>query len=190
MQFFGFKNTYVQRLLRELIANVGGTAEQSLLTSKFPGGACETDNQLQGKPSNPDPDLLTYLFKSHAKGKRSRNDQVVSRKRVNGTRFKELQQEEGTKNVSSSASKQRDQSNSRSSDLSTFTSANDGPGVCYTPGSLEPEKCVPAAEGGVKLDSLHIFDHLNVGESLSKEKKLACSTNHVELNKQQESVSL
>lgn len=181
MQFFGFKNTFVQRLLRELATNVGGPAEQSLLIS---AGAHETNYQLQGKPSDPDPDLVTCLSKSHAKGKRGR---------PNGTPLKLPQKEEGTNNVSSSTSKQRDQSNSRSSDLSTSADANKVPGICCTPGSLGPQKCVPIADGGVK--SLDIFDNLNIGESLSEGNKLTSSVNHIEhiidsLHKQQESVSL
>ncbi|KAH6797846.1 hypothetical protein C2S52_022400 [Perilla frutescens var. hirtella] len=190
VEFFGFKNTFVQRLLRELAANVGGPAEQSLLTSNFSDGAPETDCQLQGKPSDPDPDLLTYSFKSHAKGKRSRNDQGVSHRRLNGARFKQLQQEECTKNVSSPTSKQRDQSNSRSCDLSISAVVNEVPGICYSPGISGPEKCVPIAEGSVKLNSSDIVDHLNIGESLSEGKKLKSSMNHIELNnlhKQQES---
>ncbi|XP_057777399.1 uncharacterized protein LOC130995918 isoform X2 [Salvia miltiorrhiza] len=182
VEFFGFKNTFVQRLLRELATNVGGPAERSLLMSNFSAGAHETNYQLQGKPSDPvpdpDPDMLTCLFKSHAKGKRSRN----GRRRLNETPLKLLQMDESTKNVSSSTSKQRDQSNSRSSDLSSFSAANEVHGVCYTPGSLGPQKCVPIADGGVKLNSLDIFDHLNVGESLSEGKKLISSVNHIEQN--------
>lgn len=205
MQFFGFKNTFVQRLLRELVANVGGTAEQSMLPSNFSGGACEALYQLQCKSSSPDPDLLTYLVKSHVKGKRSRNDKVISSKRLNGTHFKQHQQEECIKNVSSSTSKQRDQSNCRSSDLSTFAAANEISGVCYSPGLLgsensaaiiENEKCLPIPERGIELDSSDISDHLKVGGALSQEKrKLTSSMNHFgpdidNLQQNQEPVSL
>ncbi|XP_042052237.1 uncharacterized protein LOC121797660 isoform X2 [Salvia splendens] len=190
VEFFGFKNTFVLRLLRELATNVGGPAEQSLIISNFSAGSHETNYQLQGEPSAPDPgpDSLSCLVKSRAKGKRSRN----GRQRRNGTPLELLQKEENTKNCSYSTSKHRDQSNSRSTDLSTFAAANEIPGVCYTPGSLRPQKCIPVAEGGVKLKTLDKFDHLNIGESLSEEKKLTSSVNHIKnnidnLHKQQES---
>ncbi|KAI3467220.1 hypothetical protein Pfo_023883 [Paulownia fortunei] len=188
VEFFGFKNTFVQRLLRELVANVGGTAEQSLLPSNFSSGACETVDQLQCKPSSPDPDLLTYLVKSHVKGKRSRNNKVVNSKRLNGTHFIPHQQEKRIKNASSSNSKQRDQSNRGSGDRSTFVAANEVSGFCYSPGVLGPEnsaavieneKYLPIADRGVQLDSLDISDHLKVGGALSQEEReLSSSMNH------------
>lgn len=124
LQFFGFRNTFVQRLLRELVANVGGTTEQSSLPSNFSGEACETIYQC--KPSNPYPNLPTNLVKSSpAKGKRSRNDRVVSSKRLNGNHVKQHAQEENAKTVTSSTSKKRDLPNGRSSDLPTFAAANE-----------------------------------------------------------------
>ncbi|KAL1551154.1 hypothetical protein AAHA92_19033 [Salvia divinorum] len=185
LEFFGFKNTFVLRLLRELATNVGGPAEQSLIISNFSAGAQEANFQLQGKPSPPDPgpDSMACLFKSHGKGKRSRN----GRRRLNETPLELLQKEENTKNVSCSISNQRDRSNSRSGDLSTFAAANEVSGVCYTQGSLRPQKCMPIAEGDVKLDTLD-----NIGESPSEGKELTSSVNNIEnnidnLHKQQES---
>ncbi|KAL3625153.1 hypothetical protein CASFOL_030607 [Castilleja foliolosa] len=81
----------VERLLRELISNVGGTAEQSLSQSNLSSGVCETVNQTQSKPSSPDPILLTYLVKSHVKGKRSKVKKVVNNKRLDGTNFESQQ---------------------------------------------------------------------------------------------------
>ncbi|KAG8366476.1 hypothetical protein BUALT_Bualt17G0083900 [Buddleja alternifolia] len=170
VEFFGFKNTFVQRLLRELVANVGGTAEQSLLPSNS-SRACETIDQSQCKESNPDPNMLPYLAKSHVTGKRSRNQKVVNTKRLNGTHFKQQQQEKCSQNASTSNSKQRDQSNCGRGDPSTSASANEVPGFCCSPGVLGPEnlaarveneKCLPIAERGVQLDSLDTSNHLKV----------------------------
>ncbi|GMJ09580.1 hypothetical protein HRI_004627200 [Hibiscus trionum] len=44
VEFFGFKNPFVQRLLQELVANVNGTAERSLLSSSFCNGTSRTEN--------------------------------------------------------------------------------------------------------------------------------------------------
>ncbi|KAL8518470.1 hypothetical protein ACS0TY_009737 [Phlomoides rotata] len=148
IEFFGFRNTFVQRLLRELVANVGGATEQSSLPSNF-------------------------------SGKRARNDKVVSRKRLNGNHFKQHEQEESTKNVTSSTSKQSDLSNGRSSDLPTFAAANDVSREYYNPGPdnlvsvIEKEKCLTTAEKGLQLDSLEISDNLKVGEALSKEELIS-----------------
>lgn len=179
--------------MRELAANVGGPAEQSLLTSNSSPGVCETNPKLQDKPLDPVPDLLTSLYKSHAKGKRSRNNHVASRKRLNGTRVEVLQHEECTKLVSSSTSKHIDQSNSTSSNLSTFAAENEVTET--TPRSLAPEKCQPVAEGGVNSNPSGTFDNLNKGESPCEKKELTSSGEHIELNnnnlhRQQESVSL
>ncbi|KAK6133918.1 hypothetical protein DH2020_032347 [Rehmannia glutinosa] len=189
VEFFGFKNTFVQRLLRELVANVGGTAEQSLSSSNISNGVCDTV-QLQHKPSGPDPNL-TYLVKSHVKGKRSKIEKVVNSKRLHGTNFKQHQQEKCIKNASSSCSKQRLQSRC-GRDPSTLAAANEASGFYCSPGILgsenlaaiiENENCPQIAERGVQLDSVDISDHLKVGGSLSQEEReLASPINHFDLN--------
>ncbi|KAK6157819.1 hypothetical protein DH2020_012067 [Rehmannia glutinosa] len=177
VEFFGFKNTFVQRLLRELVANVGGTAEQSLSSSNISNGVCDTV-QLQHKPSGPDPNL-TYLVKSHVKGKRSKIEKVVNSKRLHGTNFKQHQQEKCIKNASSSCSKQRLQSRC-GRDPSTLAAANEASGFYCSPrilGSenlaaiMENENCPQIAERGVQLDSVDISDHLKVGGSFPKKKE-------------------
>ncbi|KAL2546613.1 DNA binding [Forsythia ovata] len=45
VEFFGFKNAFVQRLLRELVANAGGSAEQSSSPSNFRIEASDTVQQ-------------------------------------------------------------------------------------------------------------------------------------------------
>ncbi|KAK6157781.1 hypothetical protein DH2020_012029 [Rehmannia glutinosa] len=189
-------------VIAELVANVGGTAEQSLSSSNISNGVCDTV-QLQHKPSGPDPNL-TYLVKSHVKGKRSKIEKVVNSKRLHGTNFKQHQQEKCIKNASSSCSKQRLQSRC-GRDPSTLAAANEASGFYCSPGILgsenlaaiiENENCPQIAERGVQLDSVDISDHLKVGGSLSQEEReLASPINHFDLNfdnllQNQESVKL
>ncbi|KAL9149122.1 hypothetical protein ABFS82_12G090300 [Erythranthe guttata] len=164
---FGFKNTFVQRLLRELVASVGDTAEQSFVPSNF-------SNECQ--PSSLGPDLPTNLVKPHIEGKRKMIDKVVTSKRLSRTPVNQHQQEKCTNNGSSSNSKQRDQPNPGSGGPSTFAGADEVSSFCHSSGVMEPEnlativeneKCLTIAERG-KLDSL---DHLKVGGSLSHEEK-------------------
>ncbi|KAL0424869.1 UNVERIFIED_CONTAM: hypothetical protein Sradi_1021700 [Sesamum radiatum] len=177
VEFFGFKNTFVQRLIRELVANVGGTAEQSSLPSNFSSGACEGIHQLQCKASGPDPDLLKDLARPRITGKRSRKDQVVNSKRLNGTHFEHHQQENCTTDASASNSNQGDQSNCGSSDPSSSAAASEVSRFRYGPEVLGPEHSAAMTENGNNLpvaergfqDSLVMADHLKVGEEMGGE---------------------
>lgn len=71
MQLFGFRNPFVQRLLRELVANVGAVAEQSPSSSDMCDGAMQLEHELQVRDSQVYPDLLPYLEKRQSTGKRS-----------------------------------------------------------------------------------------------------------------------
>ncbi|KAL6573537.1 hypothetical protein OROHE_001996 [Orobanche hederae] len=174
-QFFGFKNTFVQRLLRESVADVGGTAEQSLSSSNISSGACETVDQLQCKPSGPDPNSLTHSAKAHVKRKRSKIEKVVNNKRLNETNFKQ-HKENCIKNATSSLSKQRHQSYC-GHDPSSSAATNEDLTVI-----TENEKCPLVAERGMRMDSVDISDHLIVGDSLSQEENELTPTNHFEYN--------
>ncbi|KAK4430102.1 hypothetical protein Salat_1310900 [Sesamum alatum] len=190
VEFFGFKNTFVQRLMRELVANVGGTAEQSLLPSNFSSGACESIHQLQCKASGPDPDLLKYLARPHVTGKRTKRDQVVNSKRLNGTNFKHHQQENCTTNASVSKSNQGDQSNCGSSDPSSSAAASEVSRSRYGPEVLGQEHSAAITENGNNLpvaergfqDSLDMLDHLKVGDIFQEEKELTSSMNNFGLD--------
>jgi len=72
MQFFGFKNQSIQRLLRELVANVNGIAERSLVSPNICEGVARTDHDDCRPNVGTYPDLLSYLGKPHVTGKRSR----------------------------------------------------------------------------------------------------------------------
>ncbi|KAL0396900.1 UNVERIFIED_CONTAM: hypothetical protein Scaly_0138400 [Sesamum calycinum] len=179
VEFFGFKNTFVQRLMRELVANVGGTAEQSSLPSNFSSGACEGIHQLPCKASGPDPDLLKYLARPRITGKRSRKDQVVNSKRLNGTHFEHHQQENCTTDASASNSNQGDQSNCGSSDPSSSAAASEVSRFRYGPEVLGPEHSAAMTENGNNLpvaergfqDSLVMADHLKVGGDIFQEER-------------------
>ncbi|XP_062162867.1 uncharacterized protein LOC133869800 isoform X2 [Alnus glutinosa] len=78
VEFFGFKNQLVQRLLRELVANVNGTAERSLFSSSSVNGASKTEHDSRR------PDACTYPDT----GKRSRKREILSTSSVGGARLK------------------------------------------------------------------------------------------------------
>ncbi|EYU28621.1 hypothetical protein MIMGU_mgv1a026846mg [Erythranthe guttata] len=80
VELFGLKNRFVQKLLRELVVNVGGTAEQV---------------------SNLSSECTPSSGSSHAKEKRKRKDKIVTSKQLSKTRVN--QQEKCTNNVSSSS---------------------------------------------------------------------------------------
>ncbi|MBA0563339.1 hypothetical protein Golob_008321 [Gossypium lobatum] len=82
MQFFGFKNPFVQRLLRELVANVNGTAERSLLYSSFCNGASRMDNDNGSSTICTASDLLPYLARPQIRKKRSTRCEKMQSKLV------------------------------------------------------------------------------------------------------------
>ncbi|XP_024192657.1 uncharacterized protein LOC112196523 isoform X3 [Rosa chinensis] len=89
VEFFGFKNPFVQRLLRELAADVNGAAEQSLLPSSSSNGASRTDID------NRSPEAYSDLGRPQITGKRSRkresgNAKSSSRTGINKTTTEDL----------------------------------------------------------------------------------------------------
>lgn len=73
MQFFGFKNTFVQRLLRELVTNISGMPEQNILSSNSLGN--ETSGAVKPTEtagSKADPNLLPHMAKPQSAAKRNR----------------------------------------------------------------------------------------------------------------------
>ncbi|KAG6651186.1 hypothetical protein CIPAW_06G093500 [Carya illinoinensis] len=84
VEFFGFKNPLVQRLLRELVANVNGRAEQS---SHFCNSTSKTEDYSRLSDECTYPDLLPYL-KIPNKGKRTRKHEILITKSVGMGRLK------------------------------------------------------------------------------------------------------
>lgn len=90
MQFFGFKNPFVQRLLRELAANVDGTAEQSFFPSSCSNGDLGTKHRSQSTKSCTSPDDLLHSAKPQIKGKRSRRGKTTTFNSTCEASFKKL----------------------------------------------------------------------------------------------------
>ncbi|KAJ6899727.1 hypothetical protein NC652_026008 [Populus alba x Populus x berolinensis] len=70
IQVFGFKNPFVQRLIRELVAIINEIAEQNPLSPSFHDGASRTEQNNRSPDASTHPDLLPYLPRSRVKGKR------------------------------------------------------------------------------------------------------------------------
>ncbi|MCD7445931.1 hypothetical protein HAX54_024632 [Datura stramonium] len=89
VEFFGFKNTFVQRLLRELVANISGTAEQNfLLPISLRNKTSEAVNQTEHTGSKTDPNLLTHREKPESSGKRNRKGRTNNIKSAANTSLK------------------------------------------------------------------------------------------------------
>ncbi|XP_020533646.1 uncharacterized protein LOC105630963 isoform X2 [Jatropha curcas] len=80
IEFFGFRNPFVQRLLRELVANVNGVAEHSLLPSGTCNGASNMEHNNQCQDSHTCSDLLPYLSRPQVTGKRSKRFKIIDPK--------------------------------------------------------------------------------------------------------------
>ncbi|XP_019422414.1 PREDICTED: uncharacterized protein LOC109332026 [Lupinus angustifolius] len=74
LEFFGFKNPFIQRLLRELVADINGIAERSLVSSNFGDGMSRAEHDNCAIDLGTHPDLLLCLERPHITGKRSRHE--------------------------------------------------------------------------------------------------------------------
>ncbi|XP_075518505.1 uncharacterized protein LOC142552644 isoform X3 [Primulina tabacum] len=186
-EFFGFKNAFVQRLLRELVANVSGTAEQGLLISSISSRDCEAVYQLNDKGSVENHDLVPYLVKSHFTRKRSRTDKVVNDKRVNQTHVEQNQCKKYRQEANASNSRQTDKltrSGSKcatTNEISGFCASTEILGEQKLAKMIENETCPSTAEKVARLDSVVMPEYLTVENSLSLcERELICSRNNLE----------
>lgn len=82
MQLFGFKNPFIQRLLRELVTDINGIAERSLVPSNFCNEVSRTEHDDCHPNVGTHPDLLLCLGRSRVTGKRSRSE--PKNKKLNG----------------------------------------------------------------------------------------------------------
>ncbi|KAL5725790.1 hypothetical protein ACHQM5_008894 [Ranunculus cassubicifolius] len=78
VELFGFKNALVQRMLRELISNVNGAAEQKLLSTGFCVVKATVDPATQCQESCKPVDLRTPVIKSQSTRKRSRKTNIAT----------------------------------------------------------------------------------------------------------------
>lgn len=72
------KNPFVQRLLREHMANINEIAEQSLLSSSFCKGAATTVQDNMSAIVCTHLDLLPYVESPQFKGKRSKRCEIMN----------------------------------------------------------------------------------------------------------------
>ncbi|RZC61016.1 hypothetical protein C5167_022772 [Papaver somniferum] len=91
VELFGFRNPLVQRLLRELITNVSGKAQQSILSSNFSNG----DGRVEPETRSPDsilyPDLSPSLGNPENMRKRTRKHNLKTLNSASGASLKRLQ---------------------------------------------------------------------------------------------------
>ncbi|XP_073145770.1 uncharacterized protein [Henckelia pumila] len=189
-EFFGFKNALVQRLLRELVANVSGICEQGSLLSGISSRDCDTVYQLNDKGSAENHDLVPYLVNSHFTRKRSRNDKVVDNNRVNETHFEQNPCKQYTRKANASNSWQTDKV-TRSG--SKCTTADEISGFCNSTSTgilgeqnlakrIKNETCLSVAERLTRLDSIEMPEYVTVENPLSQgERQVICSRNNLGL---------
>ncbi|KAK6921883.1 FY-rich, C-terminal [Dillenia turbinata] len=91
VELFGFKNPLVQRLLRELVANINGTAEQNLLSSSIRDGSSGSVHNSQHERPSTNSELLEFLEKHHVTKKRSKRRNLLNNKLLSGTSSKRFQ---------------------------------------------------------------------------------------------------
>ncbi|KAL8138134.1 hypothetical protein V2J09_004135 [Rumex salicifolius] len=71
VEFFGFKNTLVQRLLRELLSSLDGASEQSFPSISVGDGSPATEGGIPLADMSKNSNLLSYLSKSRITRRRS-----------------------------------------------------------------------------------------------------------------------
>ncbi|KAK3027272.1 hypothetical protein RJ639_041218, partial [Escallonia herrerae] len=192
VEFFGFKNPFVQRLLRELVANVSGTAESSLLSSDLCNGASGTKQHTQSMESCrefcTDADLLPQLGKPHFTGNRTRTNRITEMKSKSEASIKKLRSRDWKENADSSNPRKRSQKshNSRNSSISSFSnekhdSRNSSAVLPASPNLetlIEEEKKLFSAKDGPPAISFDYSEHLKEECLLPKDtEKLLSSEN-------------
>ncbi|CAK9142437.1 unnamed protein product [Ilex paraguariensis] len=182
VEFFGFKNPFVRRLLRDLVANVSRTSEKSSLSPGICSGASTPKPCPPCTESYQYPDLLPYLEKPHFTGKRSRKS--INVQSCSLTPLKRLRPPGQMHKADATNIGQGIQNDRNSSTFSTTKKEHgdcDGPGVL--PGSINLETVVDevnssfVAEEGTHLDSFGSRDDPEVAILLPQEdSKLISST--------------
>ena len=88
MQFFGFKNPFVQRLLRELVTNINGIAEQGPLPPSFSNESSRTELNNRCTDARTSPNLPPFLARSQVKEKRSKRQEITNPESLSTSGFK------------------------------------------------------------------------------------------------------
>lgn len=90
MQLFGFRNPFVQRLLRELVANIQGVVEPNIVSPIARNEVPRLDKMMQPPDSFACSDLLEHTEKHQTAGKRGVRDKVCTRDRNKAVRAKRM----------------------------------------------------------------------------------------------------
>ncbi|XP_010551369.1 PREDICTED: uncharacterized protein LOC104822000 isoform X2 [Tarenaya hassleriana] len=88
VEFFGFKNPLVQRLLRELVGNTFGARENRFLVPSSSNGASKILDDDENPVTYAYPSFLPYLDKSVPRKKRSRRSEIACQKSLGGNNHK------------------------------------------------------------------------------------------------------
>ncbi|XP_057461222.1 uncharacterized protein LOC130751632 [Actinidia eriantha] len=136
VEFFGFKNPFVQRLLRELVANVGGTAEHSFLPSSFGNGDSGPKHNSQCKESYSTPDLLPQI-----KGKRRRKGKTINSNLTCGAVLKKLRPKDEMHSNDTVHSRQGGGTLAASINLETTVEIENNPDLVKDGFPLESSRC-------------------------------------------------
>ncbi|KAF8399648.1 hypothetical protein HHK36_015517 [Tetracentron sinense] len=136
VELFGFRNPFVQRLLRELVVNVNGMAEWSLLSSSFCNGASGLENETRCPDSCTYPDLLLYLAKPQTTGKRSRKHQITTINAVDKAGLKKLRPQHLSNDTEASIPRQRNQNHRNDQKLMTSSTSKEEYKIRIDPGGL------------------------------------------------------
>ncbi|XP_017216175.1 uncharacterized protein LOC108193855 isoform X1 [Daucus carota subsp. sativus] len=148
VEFFGFKNQFVLRLFRELVANVNRKAASS--------NNCEGDLETKHQTRCTEPcrkhDLVQYLEKPEVTGKRSRRCGVSAVKSIYGTRS----------NAVPAPELRSQKKNIQSQKNCSCSPSNDSHGVCNKLGTIDASKTSKTIDE--QKDCLHLVyssEHFN-----------------------------
>lgn len=163
LQFFGFKNPFVQRLLRELVANVNRTSESSLLSSSFCNkpGKLEDANLYADARTNLN--LLSYLAKPQSRKKRSRRSGIANKKLASTAGLKRPRTQDFSSNLEASDLEEKNKRNEKENFVFPSSSKvkND---LCRLPGGSPSRiqlKPIPSeSKGDFQLESVPLYDQL------------------------------
>nr|DAD35093.1 TPA_asm: hypothetical protein HUJ06_005733 [Nelumbo nucifera] len=153
VELFGFRNPFVQRLLRELVADVNGMAEPSLFSPNFCNGATALVCETRSPNSCTYPDLLPYFDEPQTTEERSRKQKVKAVDMIGEVSPKKLRPEDLSNNVDAALPRQ-------------------DPGALPVPEDLETTVKVITPLEQSRLDSPDHCRFTHVVDEFSKEEKL------------------
>ncbi|XP_022776714.1 uncharacterized protein LOC111318239 isoform X2 [Durio zibethinus] len=173
VEIFGFKNPFVQRLLRELVANVNEAAERSLLSSSFCNGAPKMEHDNRSSTICTAPDLLPYLARPQIRKKRSTRCEKMQNKSVNGPGLKRPRSKDVIYDAKGSNLVQGNQAKLKHAFPVTYTASKEendkfpGASTVYSK-SFGEDNDYSSAKDGFPLKFVDFSDHHGEKEAKSK----------------------